>query len=149
MLSQREIKEHEEKRKLNSFCRYLRKNPDLFKEHNLHQLMLDDQNKKAPNIELKEELKEIPPIEIIKEEPEPEKLLGLEEIKPEEIKEKKKKEKKPRKKKEKKVEEKIELPIDPPALVRQCAELELNPVPSGPNPLEAKLNLEEHKSNSN
>lgn len=113
MQSQREIKNEEEKRKLGSFCRYLRKNPELFSEHNLHQLMLDDQDKKGGvEKEIKEEKKEI--------EHKDEVLNGIKEIK-------EKKEKKPRKKKvkEEKKEEKIEELGPLPLIERQSAQSEL------------------------
>lgn len=100
MQSKRALKQDEEARKLNAFCRYLRKNPDLFEQHNLHHLMLEDQDKKGKceNIEIEkiEKLEEAP-VEIVVEassEPEPEKKS-----------EPKKKEKKPRK--AKKPKEKI------------------------------------------
>lgn len=135
MLSKKELKQQEENRKLAAFCRYLRKNPDLFNEHNLHQLMLDDQNKKGCPLESGPE-PAIPeePVEIVIE-ASSEKIDEpiAKSVEPE-LKEKKKrvkkepKEKKPRKSKKK--EEKLEKVED------KSEELKLSDLPEGPYPLE-------------
>lgn len=161
MLSKKELKQQEENRKLAAFCRYLRKNPDLFNEHNLHQLMLEDQNKKCPlgpQPAIPEPVHE-EPVEIIIDKP-PEKIDEpcevvidkLPEILAEpELKEKKKrakkepKEKKPRKSKKKEpIEDKSEelklsdLPEGPYPLERQCADpcLDPEPKPLEPGPVD-------------
>lgn len=93
------------KKDIRDFCLFIRKNPHIFNEHNLGNLM----EKEKPLIEIKEEKEEIKKGDNL---PQP---LPCEEIK--EKKKKEKKERKPRKKKEKK----IDLPLEPPLLERQIA----------------------------
>jgi hypothetical protein len=153
MQSKREIKQNEENRKLAAFCRYIRKNPDLFSEHNLHQLMLDDQNKKGKPLDSEKECeKPEEPIEIVidKGEKKPEEKLlelpaKLDEIPPgpeleefNKVLEEKKKEKKPRKPRKKKEDKREsapeppdlnlkDLPENPPLLERQSGVKDLEP----------------------
>ncbi len=156
MQTKKEMKQNEENRKLAAFCRYLRKNPDLFSEHNLHQLMLDDQNKKGKPLEPEKEVpKEIEkleePIEVIIDKPKEdgakleEKPMESDLPKPEilipEIKEEKKenkkkepKEKKPRKPKKKK-DEKESAPPPP--------EPELKDLPENPPLLERQSGVKD------
>lgn len=127
MLSKKAQKQDEEARKLSAFCRYIRKNPDLFIQHNLHDLMLKDQDAKG-GIKNAEEIK--PEIK------EPEKIDDA----PIEIEIKKeKKAKKPRKEKKKKeiipeisaapVEEIKKEPACPKMEVQEEKESELKEAP--------------------
>lgn len=157
MQSKKEIKQDEENRKIASFCRYLRKNPNIFGEHNLHQLMLDDQDKKGKPVDSSEKIGNIEkieekpeePIEIVidkpeeKEEKKEENLLPgsdkpeepkVEEPKLEENKSDKKiKEKKPRKPRSKK--EKAPEPPEP----------NLKDLPENPPLLERQSGVKEEK----
>ena len=118
MKPNREIKEEEERKKLLSFCRYLRKNPEFFRENNLHDLMLADQSK---HVEEKKDSNEENKIENNSSN------ISNAEIKEEkENKEPEKKEKKKRKSKKKKEEQKeLILPDAPAPLERQEAQSNL------------------------